>query len=126
VKAEAAVADESDAAVEAFQAAVGEAEADRGEDAGAVAAQGAGGLDERCEAAAGGPGDPSVRVRGRARGVLERVEQPELVVEQEGAVEAAVADVDLAKGAELAEALALGSLQQRPAGVLDPAPGSGV
>ena len=49
VKAEAAVADESDAAVEAFQAAVGEAEADRGEDAGAVAAQRARGLDERGE-----------------------------------------------------------------------------
>jgi hypothetical protein len=35
VEAEAAVADEADAAVESFKAAVGEAEADRGEDAGA-------------------------------------------------------------------------------------------
>jgi hypothetical protein len=41
------VADEADAAVEAFEAAVGEAEADGGEDAGAVAADRAGELDER-------------------------------------------------------------------------------
>src|SRR4051812_3891181 len=47
VKAEAAVADQADAAVEALEAAVGEPEADRGEDAVAVRAEGAGGLDER-------------------------------------------------------------------------------
>src|SRR4051812_5501551 len=47
VKAEAAVADQADAAVEAFEAAVGQSEADRGEDAGAVAADRARELDER-------------------------------------------------------------------------------
>jgi hypothetical protein len=126
VKAEAAVADEPHAAVEAFQAAVGEAEADRGEDAVAVAAQGAGGLDEGRQAAAAGPGQPGVEVRGRERGVLEVVEQPQLVVEQEGAVQALGALVDLAEGAELVQVLAVGCLQQRPARVFDPAAGRGV
>jgi hypothetical protein len=41
VKAEGAVADQADLAVEAFQAAVGQAEADGGEDAVAVLAYGA-------------------------------------------------------------------------------------
>ncbi len=49
VEAEAAVADQADAAVEAFKAAVGEPESDRGEDAGAVAADCARELDERRE-----------------------------------------------------------------------------
>src|SRR4051812_30857002 len=48
--------------------------------------------------------------------VVEVVEQPQLVVEQEGAVEAAVAGVDLAEGAELLQALAVGRLEQRPSG----------
>jgi hypothetical protein len=126
VKAEAAVADEPDAAVEAFEAAVGEPEADGGEDAGAVAAQGAGGLEEGRQAAAGGPVDPGIQVRRREAGVLERVELAELVVEQEGAVEAAVAQVDLPERAELAEALTVGRFEQRPAGVLDPAARGGV
>ena len=47
VKAEAAVADEADAAVEAFEASVGQAEADRGQDAGAVATDRAREADER-------------------------------------------------------------------------------
>jgi hypothetical protein len=50
VEAEAAVADEPDAAVEALEAAVGEAEADRVEDAGPVAADRACELDERRQA----------------------------------------------------------------------------
>ena len=49
MEAEAAVADEADAAVEAFEVAVGEPESDCGEDAGAVAADCARELDERCE-----------------------------------------------------------------------------
>jgi hypothetical protein len=49
VKAEGAVADEADLAVEALEAAVGEAEADGGEDAVAVLAQGAREPDERFE-----------------------------------------------------------------------------
>ena len=111
MKSEAAVADESDAAVEAFEAAVGQVEADGGEDAGAVAAQGARGLDERRELGARGPAQPGVEVRGREGGVLEVVEQPQLVVEQERSVEAAVAGVDLAEGAELVQALAVGRLE---------------
>jgi hypothetical protein len=54
-----------------------------GEDAGAVAAERARGLDEGGEPGAGGPAEPGVQVRGRQRRVLERVEQAELVVEQE-------------------------------------------
>jgi hypothetical protein len=49
VKAEAVAADEPHAAVEALDAPVGEFEADRGEAAGVVVAQRAGGLDERLE-----------------------------------------------------------------------------
>jgi hypothetical protein len=49
VEAEAAVADEADAAVEAFEAAVGESEADRGDDPVAVATDRAGEPDERFE-----------------------------------------------------------------------------
>jgi hypothetical protein len=47
VKADAAVADEPDAAVEALEVAVGQAEADGGGNAGAVAAQRAGQGDDR-------------------------------------------------------------------------------
>src|SRR3954471_5603410 len=65
-------------------------------------------------------------MRRREGWVVELVEQSQLVVEQEGAVEAAVVQVDLAERSERAEALALGGLQQRPAGVLDPAAGRGV
>ena len=101
MKAEAAVADEPHAAVEALDAPVGESESDRGEDAGAVSSQRAGGLDERLELRAGCPADQGTEVRRRERGVLERVEQPQLVIEQEGAVQALVALIDLAERAEL-------------------------
>jgi len=50
LEAEAAVADEPDAAVEPFEAPVEQSEADRGEDASAVAADRPGELDERFEA----------------------------------------------------------------------------
>jgi len=49
VEPEAAVADQADAAVEAFEAAVVESEADGGEDAGAVASDCACEFDERLE-----------------------------------------------------------------------------
>ncbi len=62
VEAEAAVADEADAAVEAFEASVGEAEADRGEDALSVAADRAGELDERSELRARGRREPGGEV----------------------------------------------------------------
>ena len=66
MEAEGAVADQADLAVEAFEAAIGESEADRGEDAVAVAAEGAGEPDEGAQPAAGGPGEPGIG-GGRAR-----------------------------------------------------------
>src|SRR3954471_23810768 len=76
--------------VEALEAAVGEAEADRGEGAVAVGAEGAregdggagggggggggGGSERRC----GAPGDPRVEGRRRQPSVVEVVEQPEI------------------------------------------------
>jgi hypothetical protein len=65
------VADRADAAVETFEAAVGEPEADGGEDAGAVAADRARELEEREEPGAGGPGEPGVEVGGREPRVVE-------------------------------------------------------
>jgi hypothetical protein len=76
MKAEAAVADEADAAVESLEAAVGQAEADGGEDAGAVAADRSGELGERLEARSGCPGQPGIEVRRRERGIFKVVEQP--------------------------------------------------
>ena len=72
MQAVAAVAEQPDLVVEAFQAGVGEAEADRGEDPGAVAAYGAPELDEGREFGARCPGQPRVEVCGRVGGVLER------------------------------------------------------
>ncbi len=120
VEAEAAVADQADAAVEAFEAAVVEAESDRGEDAVAVAADGAGELDEQLQPGSRRPGQPRVEVRRRERGVVEVVEQPEFLFEQEGAVERLVGLLDLAELRELVDGLLGGALQQRPAGALDP------
>ena len=74
MKAEAAVADEADAAVEALEAPVGEPEVDGGQDAGAVAADGAREPDEGGQARAGGPGQPGVEVCGREGGIVELVE----------------------------------------------------
>ncbi len=105
---------------------LGEAEADGGEDGVAVAAQRGGEPDERLKAGAAGPGQPGVEVRGRERSVLEVVEQPQLLAQQERAVESAVGVADLVQGRELADGLTFGGLEQRPAGALDPAPGGGV
>ena len=71
MEAEAAVADEADLAVEALEAAVGQAEADGGEDAVAVGAEGAGEPDERGEPGSGCPGQPGVEVGGREASVVE-------------------------------------------------------
>ncbi len=49
-------------------------------------------------------------MRGCQRGVLEGVEQSQLVLEPEGAIEALVALIDLAQGAQLIETLAVGAL----------------
>jgi len=79
VEAEGAVAEQPDLAVERLHAAVGQAEADGGEDAVAVAADGAGELDERLELRARRPGQPRREVRFGERAVLEVVEQPQLL-----------------------------------------------
>jgi len=81
-----------------------QAEADRGEDPGAVASDGPGELDERLELRARRPGQPRVEVfGGEAGGDL--VEEPELVVEQEGAVEAPVVVLDFGEPSELVNRL---------------------
>jgi len=54
------------------------------------------------------------------------VEQAQLFAQQEGAVELAVGLLDLVERGELADPLAFGRLEQRPAGALDPAAGRGV
>src|SRR3954454_23394387 len=79
VEAEAVVADEADAAVEALEAAVGQAESDRGEDAVAVAADGACELDERPQPRTGCPCQPRVEMRRREGRILELVEQPQFL-----------------------------------------------
>jgi hypothetical protein len=112
VKAEGAMADEADLAVKAFEAAVGEAEADRGEDAVAVLAQGAREPNERLEPRARCPCEPGAEVRRRERWVGQVVEQPQLFSEQEGAVEVAVGLLDFPEGRELADGLVLGGLEQ--------------
>src|SRR5206468_12506472 len=107
VKAEAAVADQADLAVEALEAAVGQAEADGGEDAVAVGAQRAGERDERSQSGSRCPGTPGVEVLGSMAWVVEVVEQSQFFAQQEGAVEALVGLLDLAEGGELADGLAL-------------------
>ena len=72
------MADQADAAVESFEAAVVEVEPDRVEDSGPVAADRARELDERLEPRSGCPGEPRVEVLGRELWVVEVVEQPEL------------------------------------------------
>ena len=66
------------------------------------------------------------RCAGARRRVVEVVEQPELFAQQEGAVEPGVGLLDVAEGGQLAEGLAFGRFEQRPAGALDPAAGRGV
>ena len=60
---------------------------------------------------------------GRERWVVEVVEQPQLLFEQEGAVEAAVGGLDVGERGELVDRLVLGRFELRPAGALDPAAG---
>jgi hypothetical protein len=110
MESEAAVADEADAAVEAFEPAVVEAEADGGQDPVVVAADGAGELDEWLEPGAGRPGQPGVEVRGRERGVVELGEQPELFLEQERAVERLVGFAGPRRVCELVDRLLLRAL----------------
>ena len=65
-------------------------------------------------------------MRGRERGIVELVEQPELRFEQEGAVERLVGVRDFAEQRELRNRLLVGRLKQRPPGALDPAADGGV
>jgi hypothetical protein len=123
VEPEAAVADQPDAAVESFEAAVVEAEPDRVEDSGPVAVDRARELDERLEPRSGCPGEPGVEVLGRQARVVEVVEQSELCFEQERAVERLVGLLDFAELGELVDRLLLRALEQRPAGSFDPLPG---
>ena len=122
VEAEAAVADQPDAAVEALETAVGEPEADGGEDAGAVAADRLGEADERLKARPGCPRQPRVEVLGRERWVVEVIEQAQFLLEQEGAVQRAVGVLDFTEQRELIYGLLGRRLEQGPAGALDPAP----
>jgi hypothetical protein len=92
-----------DLGVEAFEAAVGESKADRGEDAVAVLAQGPREPDERLQPRAGSPGQPGLEVCRRERGVGQVVEQAELFAQQEGAVEALIDLADLVQRRELAD-----------------------
>jgi hypothetical protein len=62
----------------------------------------------------------------RERGTLQPIEQPQLLLEQEGAVERPVGLLDLCQQRELLGVLLVGRLQQRPAGALDPLAGRGV
>jgi hypothetical protein len=91
-----------------------------------VGSEGAGEADERPESRARCPGQPGVEVRRRQARVVEVVEQAELFAQQERAVELAVGLLDLPERGELADGLAFGGLQERPAGALDPAAGWGV
>jgi len=54
------------------------------------------------------------------RGIVQVVEQPQLLLEQERPKEATVGERDLAERGELGDRLALGGLEQRPAHALDP------
>ena len=59
-------------------------------------------------------------------GILELVEDAELFLEQERAVEPLVGLLDFAELCELVDGLLLRRLEQRPAGALDPLAGRGV
>ena len=84
-------------------------------DASAVLAKGAGEPDQGC------PDEPGVEMGGRERRIGQVVEQPQLLAQEKGAVEAAVGVLDFPERGELADRLMFGGLQQRPAGALDPA-----
>ena len=65
-------------------------------------------------------------MRGGERRILELVEQPEFLFEQEGAEHRLVDLLDFAEHGELADRLLVGRFEQRPARVLDPLAGRGV
>ena len=66
------------------------------------------------------------RCAGASVGIVELVEQSQLLFEQERAVERLVGLLDLAELRELVDRLLVGALEQRPAGALDPLARAGV
>jgi len=80
VKAERASGDHPDLGVDRFDASVGEAVLDRGDDAGALLGDRLGEFDERREATAPGPRDPRIQERDRGVGG-QPVDLPELLLE---------------------------------------------
>jgi hypothetical protein len=73
-----------------------------------VLADRAGGLDERVESRSAGPGEPGVEVRWCERRIVELVEDAELFLEQERAVERLVGLLDFGEQGELFDRLLLG------------------
>src|SRR5215210_9244127 len=100
------MADQPDLRVEPLEPCVRETEADRGEDPSAVLADRAGEADERSQFRARSPGKPGGEVLGSERGVVEVVEQAQLLLQQERPKEAAVGQRDLAERGELGDRLA--------------------
>jgi hypothetical protein len=105
VEAKGASGDQADLGVDRFEAGVGEAVLDRGEDPGALVGDGAGELGERFEPRSPGPLDPAVEQRDR-RGRWEAVDLAELLFQEVGAIEALVGlldvgELDLLAGGEV-------------------------
>jgi hypothetical protein len=67
-----------------------------------------------------GPREPGAQRLRRLAWIVESVEQAELFLQEEGAVEPAVGLLDVGEDRELFGGLALGRLEQRPARALDP------
>jgi hypothetical protein len=101
VVAVAAVVDQADFGVGAFESAVGQALLDRGDDSLAVLAQGPGEFDDLGDAAAAGPAEPPGEVGSRVQGIGESVQVTQSFFELPAAVQ------DAALGLELTERLTL-------------------
>ena len=97
----AAVVDQSDLAVEAFELAVGQAELDGGQDAVAVGPDCLGQGQERGDAASAGPGQPPVEVGGCVGRVTESIEVAEAFLELPAALEHRVGASELVEHVEL-------------------------
>jgi hypothetical protein len=94
VKAEGASGDHPDLGVDRFDAGVGEAVLDRGDDSGALLGDGLGQLDERREPTSPGPRDPLVEQRDRG-GRRQPVDLAQLLLEQVAAIQRAVGLLDV-------------------------------
>jgi hypothetical protein len=112
-----AVVDEADLAVDAFEAAVGEASFDGGGDAVEVLADPFHEILERAEAAAKGSGAPCLEVGASVGRVDAAVELTELFFELPGPEQAVAAAAGLADEALLVGAEAFGTNPRRGTGV---------